>query len=135
MSRNQSATLPAQFIGNGKNLQPEKEVIRAYTVIGIGKSRSDVDELATVRCYMARSGDGASPVYASVWIHNRCAGHGRANGYGYHKSSAAIQAALSSAGVKLAERIDGCGDRAITDALHAVGIAMGYNTVRVFQAV
>lgn len=57
-----------------------------------------------MRCYMGRSAS-ASVVYAVLWV--RCAdghwtsGSGHAGGYGYHKESAAIADAISSAGVTL----------------------------------
>ena len=114
----------------------EKELTAAYTVIGIGKSRSDVDELASLRIYMGRSRT-ASRVYASLWVRGKginCAGSGWAGGYGYHKASAATSEAFANAGITLDESISACGDRAICDALHALGLALGYDTVRVITA-
>lgn len=128
-----TATLPTEYISNGKNMGHEKETTDAWIVIGIGKSRSDVVEIANARCYMGRS-KSSSVVYASIWVHNKCAGHGNAGGYGYHKASAAMQAAIHSAGIKISEPIDGRGDSAIESALHAIGIAAGFDTVRVFRA-
>ena len=121
---------------NGRNYSGEKEMTDAYTVIGIGKSRSDVDELATLRIYMGRSRN-ASRVYASLWVHGNgvhCAGFGWAGGYGYHKASAATSEAFDNAGITLDESISGCGNSAICDALHALGLALGYDTVRVITA-
>ena len=57
------------------------------------------------------------------------AGYGRASGCGYHKPSAALAAAIESAGIKLAQDIDGYGDGAMRDALHAVGEAMGFTNI------
>lgn len=127
----QTATLPTSNASNGKNLTPEKEMVGAMTLIA--STEEAPRELATVRFYMARRSDGASPVYCSVWLHHSVhdtAGHGRANGYGYHKRSAALQAALDSARVKLAEPIDGRGEPAMRDALLAIGAAMGYDAAR-----
>lgn len=121
---------------NGRNYGGEKEMTAAYIVIGIGASRLDVDEIATLRIYMGRSRN-ASRVYASLWVHGKgvhCAGSGWAGGYGYHKPSAAAAAAFADAGICLDEGIAGRGDSAITSALHAVGIALGYDTVRVVSA-
>ena len=121
---------------NGRNYGGEKEMTAAYIVIGIGKSRSDVDELATLRVYMGRSRN-ASRVYASLWVHGNgthCAGSGWAGGYGYHKASAAASAAFANAGITLDEAINGRGDSAIVEALHALGLALGYDTVRVITA-
>ncbi len=129
-----NATLSVSARSNARNLSPQKETVGTLNLIGIesGKPVS----LASVRFYMARSGDGARPVYCSVWLFSAtwCSGYGRANGYGYHKQSAALDAALSSAGVKLyknfetreLEHIDGVGDSAMNDALLAVGEAMGF---------
>ncbi len=132
------ATLPEAGLSNGRNLSPQKETIRAYTVIGIGKSRSDVVEVATARWYMSRSADGASPIYCSLWVNVpgviHAAGHGRARGYGYHKASAALGDAIQSAGITLSKDIDGVGDTAMDDALHAIGIACGFDTVRVIRS-
>lgn len=127
------ATLPTEYVSHGRNYGGEKEMLASYIVVGIGPSRSDVDELAVLRIYAGRS-KSASRVYASVWVHNKCAGSGWAGGYGYHKSSAAASEALTNAGIKLDEPISGRGDNVIADALHAVGIALGYDTVRVFTA-
>lgn len=127
---NQTAILPDRFVGNGK-WHDNKETVAALVLVAwaSGKQR----ELVTVRFWMSRSADGASPVYCTAWIHGNgnhgnegCAGTGRANGYGYHKQSAALQSALDSAGVKLAKRIDGVGETAMKDALLAIGRAMGY---------
>lgn len=71
--------------------------------------------------------DGASNCYCCVWVHgDKSHGHGggKAGGYGYHKESAALQAASSDAGVYLSEDIGGRGDRAMTDALEAVARAV-----------
>lgn len=134
MNTEQRATLPTNHARNGKNLTPEKELIGAMSLIGVtAKTAAAPRELAAVRFYMARRSDGASPVYCSVWLHHSVhdtAGHGRATGYGYHKRSAALQAALDSAGVKLAQAIDGRGDSAMRDALLAIGRAMGYDAAR-----
>lgn len=127
------ATLPNEYVSNGRNYGGEKEMLASYILIGIGASRSDVNELAVLRIYSARSRK-ASRIYASIWVHNKCAGSGWAGGYGYHKASAAALEALTNAGIKLDEPISGRGDNAIADALRAIGIALGYDTVRVFTA-
>lgn len=127
----QTATLPTEARRNFKNLDQNKERIATLTLVGIRYGRPV--ELAQARFWMSRKSDGASPVYCSVWVYGAVygatptAGHGRASGYGYHKQSAALDAALDSAGVKLAVPINGCGDGAMRDALLAVGVAMGYD--------
>lgn len=125
----QNAILPDHFVSNGK-WYDNKETVAALVLVAwaYGSQR----ELATVRFWMARNADGASPVYCTAWVNGNgegvdgCAGTGRANGYGYHKQSAALQSALDSAGVKLSSRIDGVGETAMKDALLAIGRAMGY---------
>jgi len=117
---------------NGKNLSNEKELVSAISVVGLRDSK--MREVVSARCWMGRS-RGSSVVYATVWVHgdnqgdNGCAGHGRAGGYGYHKESAAISEALGSAGITLAEAIDGRGESAVHDALRAVALHLGYEGV------
>lgn len=123
----QSATLPAADTQNARNLEPQKERVESRTLLAI-----DGDEIATVidaRFYMARRSDGASPIYCSVWVHGKgryFAGYGKASGYGYCKRSAAFDEAVTSAGIKLAVRVDGCGDSAVDEALRAIATACGY---------
>lgn len=123
-----TATLPTTPHRNGKNLDCDKERIGTLTLVGINEGRPV--ELAQARFWMARSGDGSRPVYCSVWVYDadvQTAGHGRARGYGYHKRSAAQAEALSDAGIGMAEAIDGHGNRAMEDALIAVGVALGHD--------
>lgn len=119
---------------NAKNLAPKKETVGTWSLVAIAPpgldTAGDMVEVITARTYMARSADGAGPVYASLWIHSPgfyTSGHGRANGYGYHKPSAAIQDALDSAGFKLERAIDGCGSEAIKDAFAAIARDLGYS--------
>lgn len=126
---------------NGRMMDGEKEQVAAMTVVAFRKGK--FEEPVTARFWMARRSDGASPVYASVWVFGprpadgsesvHLAGHGRANGYGYHKRSAALQAALSSAGVMLSERINGVGDGAMRDALSAVARTLGYRRFTIVE--
>lgn len=87
---------------NGHNYGNEKELVGAYTVIG--KIGGEVREIVTARSYMGRS-RSASVVYCSLWVSGAAslhvAAHGSAGGYGYHKESAALQDAISSAGIEL----------------------------------
>lgn len=83
-----------------RNMGDKKETIR--TMVLIACKAGEFSEPVTVRWYASRSGDGASPVYCSLWI--RCSpyyvsGRGIARGYGYHKASAAFQEACDSAGI------------------------------------
>ena len=110
---------------NGKNLSCQKEMVSAMSAVAAvnGKMR----EVVVARWYKARKSDGASPVYASVWVLGAgfdISGHGRATGYGYHKASAALSTAIDSAGIVLSERIAGVGDGASQRALEAIARAI-----------
>ena len=118
-----TATLPSAARSNGTNLSPQKELVSAMSAVAVinGKMR----EVVIARWYKARTSDGASPVYASIWTYGAgfdISGHGRATGYGYHKASAALSTALDSAGIVLSERIAGAG--AIRRALEAIARAI-----------
>ena len=122
---NITATLPCAARSNGKNLSCQKEMRSAMSAVTVinGKMR----EIVIARWYMARKSDGASPVYASIWTYGAgfdISGHGRATGYGYHRASAALSAAIDSAGIVLSERIDGVGDSASRGALEAIARAI-----------
>jgi hypothetical protein len=148
---------------NGRNYNNDKEQISSYSVIvrhkGLIESfnPSGMCTIITARCYMGRSAS-ASTVYASVWINSpangtrpsfHTAGTGQAGGYGYHKESAAIATALTSAGVELygdnyrfkapkdnastkRAHIGGCGDGAVEAALRAIVQALGYDGDKAF---
>lgn len=115
---------PAQ---NARNLSPKKETIKSLMLIARinGKLKTVID----ARFYMSRSGDGASPVYCAMWVFGAneiyVSGKGKATGHGYHKSSAALQDAIDSAGFDLDQSIDGRGDSAMEEALQAIGHCVG----------
>lgn len=74
---------------------------------------------------------GGTP-YACIWLHSPTThmwshGSGTASGYGYHKASAAVDTAISNAGVRLSESINGRGDAAIREAVDAIGVALEPN--------
>lgn len=126
---------------NARNLDREKERVNKVSVNGIVDGKLRV--VCEARFYMARRSDGASPVYCSLWVHGKgeTSGYGRASGYGYHKESAALQAAIDSAGITLTgdnysrkptdaadesrARIDGCGSWAMEEAMRAIAVAAG----------
>ena len=119
------ATLPRASRSNGKNLSGQKALVSAMSAIAVinGKMR----EVVVARWYMARKSDGASPVYASIWAYGAgfdISGYGRATGYGCHKASAALSAAIDSAGIVLSEPIAGVGDGAARSALEAIARAI-----------
>lgn len=133
---------------NAKNYAQEKELVSRYLVIDKKTEKVVID----CRCYMGRSSN-SSQVCASIWINSLkplcddaegfttyASGHGTAGGYGYHKESAAIDAAISSAGFTLFGcasgygdkpdfkkvcHIDGVGESAIKSALLAIAYACG----------
>lgn len=75
--------------------------------------------------------------YVCVWIrHNGkfASGSGWAQGYGYHRPSAAAAEALLKAGVKLDTSISGVGDSAVRDALTAIAVYLGYKNYHIVKA-
>ena len=71
--------------------------------------------------------------YACFWLFGRengcISGGAYAGGYGYHRASAAANAAMQRAGITLSDNMSGVGDAAIRDALRAVGVACGIDPV------
>lgn len=68
--------------------------------------------------------------YAPEYDADRCNNGGAyAGGYGYHRASAAADAAIKRAGITLSDSISGIGDAAIRDALKAIGVACGISPV------
>ena len=121
------AQLTKTDVSNAQNLGDKKETIK--TMVLITCKAGEFSEPVTVRWYMSRSGDGASPVYCSLRIHCSpyyVSGRGIARGYGYHKASAAFQEACDSAGIELSQSVDGRGDSSVRDALYAIGQALGF---------
>lgn len=112
---------------NAINMGDKKETIK--TMVLIAHEAGEFSEPITVRWYMSRSGDGASPVYCSLWIHcspYHVSGRGIARECGYHKASAAFQEACDSAGIELSQPVDGRGDSSVRGALYAIGAALGF---------
>ena len=80
-------------------LQPQnKETVNTLTVLAVVKG--EIKEVACARFYMGRSSQ-ASVVYCCLWVHGKASGKGQAGGYGYHKESAALCDAITSAGIEL----------------------------------
>ena len=133
---------------NGKNFGDTKETTLEMRVIcrrskNAAYEPGALHEAVVAKFYMGRSRT-ASTVYCSVWVHSEgiyTAGHGSAGGWGYHKASAALSAALTNAGIELwgspydkendntendkRAYISGCGDSAMRSALIAVARATG----------
>lgn len=87
----------------------------------------ELNELGNlVPCVTLRIYSTESRSYACCWIHGDDGynyGSGYAGGYGYHRASAAAEEALTKAGVKLSEDINGRGDSAIIEAVKATAEA------------
>lgn len=118
---------------NGRNYSGEysgeKALHSAY--IAVSGNRQPV----VVKVWRPWSRNG-STIYASIWVYDKAsgthtAGHGKAGGYGYHKPSAAVGAAIAAAGIKLDKDIDGRGDSAIEEAVVAIGRAVTGKTCHV----
>ena len=114
-------------VSNARNLGDKKETIRQMVLIT--HKDGGFKEPVVVRWYMSRSGDGASPVYCSMWVNHHpyyVSGRGKAGGYGYHKASAAFQDACDSAGIELSQPVDGRGASLVKEAMFAIGEALGF---------
>lgn len=82
-------------------------------------------DTAEIRCNVYET-SGRS--YCCLWINlggQIRSGTGYAGGCGYHRSSAAVQEAITNAGIHLSEPIDGRGEHAIESALVAIAAAAG----------
>ena len=128
------ATLTNSTQRDAKNYQSTMETTnKLQLVVSLPKQR-ELAPVLTVHWYASRSGDGASPLYCSFWCTTRLgdsfSASGRATGYGYHKESSAFQDALDNAGVMLDKDIGTVGDRAIREAMTAIGAAAGYGRLK-----
>jgi hypothetical protein len=127
----QSAELTSDnHTGKIASNRKENSFKQQYTLVGLKNGK--MHEAVVARFY----GNG-SRAYCCVWVNGNgyhVSGGGYAGGYGYHRDSAAFGAALDDAGIKLAHSIGGVGDRAIEDAMQAIGYAIGYSVSQVFKA-
>lgn len=120
------ATLPAASTHNARNYHGEKP--HHMTMVLVDRATGHKPVTASVWA----STTGATS-YASIWTYSHAAavrsysGAGRATGGGYHRASAALDAAIQSAGITLSDPIDGEGTRAMEDACRAIAAALGYD--------
>lgn len=109
---------------NAKQL--DKEITSTLGLVA--RVDGKLSKVVDARFYMSRSADGAGPVYCNVWVHGATgytSGRGKASGYGYHKTSAAMSDAIGSAGFTLDKEISGVGSDAMREACLAMAVAMG----------
>ena len=119
------ATLPAASTHNARNYHGEKPHYMTMVLV----DRATGHQPVTASVWASTTG---ATSYASIWAYSHAAGRsysgaGRATGGGYHRASAALDAAIDSAGITLSEDIAGAGTRAMEDACRAIATAMGYN--------
>lgn len=110
-----------------RNLSPERELFKAWSVVGIrdGLPR----EIVACRVWGARRGTSR---YASVWIKagDWDSGHGVSRGGpGFEHTGAAVAKAIERAGYTLDEDCHGQGDSSIVEALEALARFHGYTDV------
>lgn len=131
-------------VSNARNYGGEKETTSTMQLIARNK-RGELASIVEARFYMGRS-KNSSVVYCSLWVH--CGeiyttGTGKAGGYGYHKESAAMGAAIRNANIQLfgspytnpeggedlekPAYIAGCGAESMRKALLAIAEATGAN--------
>lgn len=99
-----------------------------YRVLDAAKRR----EVAELRIY-ASNGKHT----ACLWLNGTkhvVRGSGSAGGYGYHRASAAAEAAIEAAGIRLEAHFGGKGDRATRTAMEAIGRALGLRKPWIVEA-
>jgi hypothetical protein len=150
------ATFTGKRADNARGSEASHNLLTEWQIIDKKTERSVI----TCRTYTKGRGD---TVHASLWVHRisdkakpaswehgETSGRGSAGGYGYHKASAAVCSAISSAGITLwgspyarpvngdseaatrkllkhRAHIGGCGDSSIESALCAIAYAAGFN--------
>jgi hypothetical protein len=125
-------TLARQGQAVGKN-RKEKGFTRAMLLQTIIQNRGgsmSIEPTIEARFYQP----GQSTCYCCVWIHHAgqyFTGGGRASGHGFHHPSTALENALNDAGITLSQSIDGAGEGAMSDALAAVGGALGLDNMHI----
>ena len=120
------ATLPAAPTRNARNYHGEKPHYMTMVLV----DRATGHKPVTASVWASTTG---ATSYASIWAYSPTttgrdySGSGRATGGGYHRASAALDAAITSAGITLSDSIAGAGTRAMEDACRAIAAALGYD--------
>ena len=102
----------------------ESKFCQERTVFTIKNGR--IKDIMTAKFYAT----GAKH-YCCFWLTcgNWNSGGGNAGGYGYHRGSAAFEAALNDAGITLSKSISGAGESAMDEAMRAIALELGYEDV------
>lgn len=121
-----------EFTGDITKNRKEKNFYFQYTVVSM-KENGVLHTPVELRLYATKSKH-----YACIWVRNgsecQVSGGGSASGYGYHKASAAVDAAIQNAGIFLEGSLAGVGDTAIREAITAIAKSMGFEKVYVLEA-
>ena len=114
---------PKQGI-NAKAHRKEKHFDESYMVVDMATGNVKID----LRLYSTQSTN-----YACVWFGNGdiANGSGKAGGWGYNRTSAAVWAAFNSAGVQISD-LNGTGK--IVEALELVAKELGLTNFKIFHA-
>lgn len=125
-------TDPKTIKGLNINHRKEKHFQEQYSLVAVYKG--DLKQVAQLRTYGTSSMN-----YCCLWVNDSKtqtyqSGSGSAGGYGYHRPSAAAMEAFNNAGIYLDSDIAGRGDRAIEDALIALGKKLGYRKLSIIKA-
>lgn len=105
-----------------RSCRKENHFMKEYAAIH--PSTGDRDKTRSRAFVTLRIYHTNTTAYACLWAFDSAGisinGGGKAGGYGYHKASAAAEAAFQDAGVTLDESIGGVGDDAIYEAVRAL---------------
>jgi hypothetical protein len=116
-----TATIPKEEV-RGINTNHRKEDHFSQQLSALVVNGDHIHEAVIARIYCTNNRS-----YACLWVNGRSAwssGSGFAGGGGYHKASAALQAAISNAGIHLDRSIDGVGQSAMEEAVRAIAEAV-----------
>lgn len=119
---------------NGRMLDAAQKAGMIYALLAVVVENGEARTIATTRIY--RSATGARN-YCGFWLNagsHHAAAIGKAAGYGYHRPSAALEDALSRAGIVCDDTIGGCGESAMRDAIRAVCDSAGFPSVHILEA-
>lgn len=115
------------------NVKHRREGNPGYSIQVILKDDNAYDHaLLTIDVFEPKNyRTGMERITACVWFHDSTSniylsGSGYAGGCGYHKPSAAINAAFNSAGIDC-DSFSGHGDSAVKDTIYALMTVQGYD--------